>query len=295
MKKILLTSLQGVILLCLCSMTGKDSISMELQKPSTIDSLGACQGAKFLDGDVYLYGDREVGVLRRYKLQHDSLVYTQQEYLFTENGKDVINHPTGIAYRKGMPTFIGNSVRLNKEGTAWKAIIYAINWDGFLKTKTLDGNLLNTIEDDACIQGCRPEYVPAGGKWYVATADYGNKQNEVRLYDAALLAKAKKTTEPGIVYKKFTCGPWVQNMVWLNDKKTLLLIQNRTEGKGWRFTYLDLEKSLNTGKEYILKSIDVDQRSDELEGFTFLQKATRGIAVTSSRKDNANFMNIQWN
>ncbi|MEO7768287.1 MAG: hypothetical protein ABIS01_12705, partial [Ferruginibacter sp.] len=90
------------------------------------------------------------------------------------------------------PVFIGNSIRLNKAGTLWKAMIYCVNWQGLQRTGSLDGNLINTIEDDTCIQGTRPEYVQYAGKWYVATADYGGQANEVRLYNAAALKLAKK-------------------------------------------------------------------------------------------------------
>jgi len=100
-----------------------------------------------------------------------------------------------------MPVFIGNSIRLNPEGTLWKAVIYCVNWQGLQKTKTLDGNLLNTIEDDTCVQGTRPEYVQYQNKWWVATADYGGKNNEVRLYNPRLLSKAKKTSEKKVLYK----------------------------------------------------------------------------------------------
>lgn len=123
---------------------------MSIVQLQTLSDVGAGQGVTKISDQVFVYGDREVGMMRKYSFQ-DSLVYTGQEYLFTVDGKDVINHPTGVAYAKGSPTFIGNSIRLNKEGTLWKAVIYAIDWEGFLETKSLDENLLATIEDDACI------------------------------------------------------------------------------------------------------------------------------------------------
>jgi hypothetical protein len=270
-----------------------EGIQMQISRSCTIDSLGACQGASYLKGHVFLYGDREVGILREYKPQADSLVYLGKEYQLTQNGQDVINHPTGIAYNGKDPVFIGNSIRLNKEGTLWKAMIYCVNWEGLMKTGTLDGNLLNTIEDDACIQGTRPEYVKYNNKWYVATADYGGKGNEVRLYDPQLLAHAKKTSEPGVLVKKFTCTPWVQNLKWIPEKNILILIQNQIEGRKWRFTFLDLNRSIQIGTQQVIKVVDTD-RNDELEGFTFLNNDKKGIAVSSSRKDNVNIMNISW-
>lgn len=269
-------------------------VSMEISQAMSIDSLGACQGISWQKGRLFLYGDREVGVIREYKLDKDSLLYLGKECRLTLNDTDVINHPTGIAVHEKMPVFIGNSIRLNKEGPLWRAVIYCVNWEGLLKTGRLDGNLLNTIEDDACVQGTRPEYVQYNKKWYVATADYGGKANEVRLYDPALLKKAAKTSEKGLVVKKFTCSPWVQNLHWIADKNILVLIQNKIEGRQWRFTFLDMAKSLETGAEQVIKVIDIDDRQDELEGFTFLDTIGKGIAVSSSRKNNVNVMQANW-
>lgn len=265
---------------------------LTLTSSSTIDSLGACQGVSYQQGKVYLYGDREVGMIRAYTVGQQGLMYTGQEIKLTEGGKDVINHPTGIAYNGKGPTFIGNSIRLNPEGTKWRAVIYCINWAGLRHTGTLDGNLLNTIEDDACIQGTRPEYVQYGNKWYVATADYGDKGNEVRLYDPERLATVKKTSEAGVLVKKFTCSPWVQNLHWIPSKGVLVLIQNQIEGRRWRFTFVDLKKSVESGQQQVINTLDID-KADELEGFTMLNDQT-GLAVTSSRTSNVHFMNLSW-
>ncbi|OUJ73263.1 hypothetical protein [Hymenobacter crusticola] len=269
------------------------TIHLTLTASTTVNALGACQGASYQRGQVYLYGDREVGVIRTYTAGLDSLTYAGQEVKLTEKGQDVINHPTGIAWNGQGPTFIGNSIRLNPEGTKWRAVIYCVDWAGLLRTGTLDGNLLNTIEDDACIQGTRPEYVQYQGKQYVATADYGDHGNEVRLYDPARLAKARKTSEPGVLVKKFACSPWVQNLHWVPAQGVLVLIQNQVEGRRWRFTFVDLAKSLATGHEVVRKVVDVD-KTDELEGFTLLGDAATGLAVTSSPRDNAHFMRLAW-
>lgn len=271
--------------------TGKPDVS--LVSSHTIDSLGACQGASFLDGKVYLYGDREVGMIRELSQNGDSLHYTGKEIRLTVDGKDVINHPTGIARRGKLPVFIGNSIRLNTEGTLWRAVIYQVDWKGLLKTGSLDGNLIRTIEDDACIQGTRPEYVEYNGKWLVATADYGDKRNEVRLYDPSVLQKVDKTSAPGVLVKKFTCGPWVQNLHWVPEKGVLVLIQNQIEGRRWRFTFVDLQKSIEKGEQVVLSSVDID-KADELEGFTFTGTSSKGIAVTSSRMSNVHQMHVNW-
>lgn len=285
------------ILLTFCSLVFLQFVPTPLQLTltgsATIDSLGACQGISFQQGKVYLYGDREVGMIRVYDRKVNELTYTNQELKLTVGGQDVINHPTGIAYNGTGPVFIGNSIRLNPEGTRWKAVIYHVNWDGLRRTKTLDGNLLNTIEDDACIQGTRPEYVRYNNRWYVATADYGNKTNEVRLYDPERLRTAKKTSEPGVLVKKFTCSPWVQNLHWIPKKGLLVLIQNQIEGRKWRFTFVDLKKSIDAGTEQVVNVIDTD-KPDELEGFALTNDPSSGIAVTSSRTNNVHFTNLSW-
>jgi hypothetical protein len=172
-------------------------------------------------------------------------------------------------------------------------VIYCVNWKGLLQTGTLDGNLINTIEDDACIQGTRPEYVKYNNKWYVATADYGDHGNEVRLYDPEKLKKASKTNEEGVVFKKFICTAWVQNLHWIANKGILVLVQNKIEGRQWRLTYIDLKKSIETGKQEVINQVDTIDRPDELEGFSFIGDEKNGIAVTSSRKSNVNLTTTQ--
>jgi hypothetical protein len=267
--------------------------SLQITKAMSFDSLGACQGISLINGFYYAYGDRECGVIRKYRNGKDSLEYLPQEIKLTVNDSDVINHPTGIAHKKGLPTFIGNSIRLNKEGTLWRAVIYNVNWNGLLTTGKLDNNLINIIEDDACIQGTRPEYVEYNNKWFVASADYGNKNNEVRLYDPIKLATATKTSETGVLVAKFTCSPWVQNIHFVKEKNILVLIQNQIEGRLWRFTFLDFKASIKDGHEKVIKVIDVD-RNDELEGFTLTANQNKAIAVSSSRKDNVNLLEISW-
>jgi hypothetical protein len=274
-------------------MSFTSDISMNIKSVQTLDSLGACQGISIQQGNIFAYGDREIGMIRTYQMISDSLQYTGKEIKLTIQGQDLINHPTGLAIHKQDPVFIGNSIRLNTEGTLWKAVIYCVDWKGMQQTGTLDGNLINTIEDDACVQGTRPEYVPYGNNWYVATADYGPKGNEVRLYDPRFLKKASKTSDPSVLFKKFKCGPWVQNLCWIPEKNILVLVQNQIEGRKWRFSFLDLEKSIETGTEVVIKQIDLD-KNDELEGFAILPGSLKGLAVSSSRKNNTSLLNIQW-
>jgi len=260
-----------------------------ITKSQSVDSLGACQGVTVHGNTIFLYGDREVGVLRQYKMQADTLVYLGHETRLTIHDTDLINHPTGIAYQPGLPVFIGNSIRLNPEGTKWKAVIYLVDWKKLLNQVTLDGAVLNTIDDDTCIQGTRPEYVRYKNKWYVATADYGPAKNEVRLYDPNALSKAGNTSAPGVCAYKFTCSPWVQNLWWSAKDGKLVLVQNQIEGRRWKLSWINLEQSIMKGNEVILDTVVTD-RADELEGFAMSPDGKKGLAVTSARKDNVNIM-----
>jgi hypothetical protein len=83
-------------------------------------------------------------------------------------------------------------------------------------------------------------------------------------------------------------------MQWIPSKGLLLLIQNQVEGRKWRFTFVDVKKSLASGKAEVVRMVDSIDRGDELEGFSFLSTLSKGVAVTSSRKGNVNFIDINW-
>lgn len=263
----------------------------QINRSLTLDSLGACQGISYQNGKIFLYGDREVGVIRSYAMSNGELVDQHTEYKLTVKKQDIISHPTGLAYNGESNIFMGNSVK--QPNGSWTANIFLIDWDGLQRTGTLDNNLLNTINDDIAIQGTRPEYVKYKDKWYVATSDYGDNGNEIRLYDPEVLKTAKKTSEPGVLFKKFSCTPWVQNLHWIASKNILVLIQNQLNASKWRFTYINLEKSIDEGQMDVIKVVDIE-RTDELEGFSYIGNSTNGIAVTSAAKNNINFTLSQW-
>ncbi len=83
----------------------------------------------------------------------------------------------------------------------------------------------------------------------------------------------------------------MQNLHWDAKNGRLLLIQNQIEGRKWKLSFLDLEKSIASGKEVVLNVVYPDQQ-DELEGFTFTGGSKKGIAVSSSRKNNVSFLNL---
>ena len=72
-----------------------------------------------------------------------------------------------------------------------------------------------------------------------------------------------------------------------------MLIQNQVEGRRWRFTFVDLARSVATGQAVVRKVVDTD-KADELEGFTLLGTTATGLAVTSSKRDNAHFVRLSW-
>src|ERR1700754_5102719 len=104
----------------------QDKPDMQLSRSLTIDSLGACQGISWLNGKAYLYGDREVGVIREFEWKGDSLLYTGLQCRLTMHDTNVIKHPTGLAVHGDMPVFLGNSVILNKATNQWRTTIYCI-------------------------------------------------------------------------------------------------------------------------------------------------------------------------
>jgi hypothetical protein len=163
--------------------------------------------------------------------------------------------------------------------------IYCIDLERLLADGTADRAILNETLDDACVQGCRPEYVRYEGRWMVATSDYGPGPNYVRLYDPARLAVAKRTSEPGVLVAKWPCGPWVQSLHWVKEEGGeggLVIVQNQIEGRLWRLTVV---RRLSAEGFAAARTLDIDGPRDELEGYA--QIAGRlGMFVTSSRERN---------
>lgn len=63
----------SIVLLCFMSFM-QQKIGMKIGKSITTDSLNACQGISWQKDRVFLYGDREVDLVRQYKLINYSLV-----------------------------------------------------------------------------------------------------------------------------------------------------------------------------------------------------------------------------
>jgi len=252
-------------------------------EPQTVPGTGAGQGVFLRDGFVYLFGDAETGVIRECTL-HSTRPFlrpTGRDIRLTVRGKDIAPHPTGLTHHPLFGTFLGDTV-------AQKGTIFMIDWDGALMQGTLDGAVLATIRDDAAFNGTRPEFVRYLGRWWIATSDYGNAGNEVRLYDPARLARAERTSEPGVVAHRFACGPFVQSLRWIDETDTLVLVQNQIVGLRYRLSFADLASLPENGDLRAVPVLDLAQPTDELQGFTPLPDG-RWLFFNASRADNVWF------
>ncbi len=257
----------------------------ELEKSvvRTVEGLGAMQGVSFHDGKVYLYGDvwdakPRVGVIREYTADYKP---TGRVVWLRRDGKPLLLHPTGLTWHERWGTFLGDTV--NK-----KAVIYRFDWKRAWEDGNLDRAVLDTIEDDAAVNGCRPEFVTLDGKPYLATADYGDARPEVRLYDPEKMLARKRTSAPGVVAHRVLVGPFNQNLHWDADTGQLTCVQNVIAGRGWRLDVLDLARAVADGRAAgpgVRVRMLTFMPHDELEGYRPLD-GDRGLFVTSSSKSN---------
>jgi hypothetical protein len=257
--------------------------TLENARARTMEGLGAMQGASFHDGKVYLYGDcydvkPRVGVIREYSLDYQP---TGKVIWLRNKEKPLLRHPTGLTWHPRWGTFLGDTVDR-------KGIIYRLDWERALADGDLSRAVLAVIEDDAGVNGCRPEFVSLDGKDLIATADYGNVRPEVRLYDPERLLAAQRTSAPGVVVHRVLSAPYVQNLHWDGDTRQLTCVLNVIEGRGWRLETLDLVKAVADGRSrgpgVCLRTQTFPNR-DELEGYRPLPQGG-GLFVTSSRKNN---------
>jgi hypothetical protein len=249
----------------------------------TDNALGAAQGVAVRDGKIYAYGDvygatPRMGILREYDR---NLSPTGRQVKLGRDGKPLLIHPTGLTWEARYGTFLGDTV--NK-----RAVIYRLDWDRAWAEGSLDHAVLDTIDDDAAINGCRPTLVQVGGRTLLATADYGDVRPEIRLYDPEAMLKAGRTSAPGVVVHRVLCGPFNQNLHWDPATRRLTCVQNVIEGRGWRLDVLDLDRALADGRTsgpgVRVRTFTFDPH-DELEGYWPLD-ADRSLIVTSGRRDN---------
>jgi hypothetical protein len=293
-----------------CQATRPTPLVIELVAAQTAPGLGSGQGAEVRDGKVYLYGDAETGVIREFNFvtePHPQLVYTGRELLLTRDGVDLISHPTGITFHPEDPrygTLIGDTV-------AGQGMIYFVDWERLLADGNLDHAVLHVVEDDAGVNGTRPEFVythrpeptraTGAGKddaahvwprWYVATSDYGNVDNAVRYYDPQALRSATHTSADGVLAWHVACRPWVQNLHWLPVHDRLALVQNQIAGLRWRLTFVPVpadqlaRSAMPADATYAAwQPFDDFLPVDELEGFHMIDDE-HAVLFSSSRRLN---------
>lgn len=258
--------------------TVREELPLTRTRVQTVSDVGAAQGVTRHNGLFYVYGDAETGVIREYALEatpYPRLVATGRAILLTVEGKDVASHPTGLTFHPVHGCFLGDTVRR-------KGRILHIDFDAALRRGTLDGAVLNVVEDDAAVNGTRPEFVELGGRWWIATSDYGPGPNYVRYYDPERLKRAIRTSEAGVEVRRVPCGPWVQTLHYRPENGELVLVQNQIEGLRWRLTVVrDLSEEDYRGA----RVIDLANPSDELEGFVSV-RGHLGVFVSAMRRDN---------
>jgi hypothetical protein len=256
---------------------------VEEARVSTVGDLGAAQGVVVREGKIYAYGDvygasPRVGIIREYDLD---LRPTGRLVWLRQGPKPLILHPTGLTWDPRWGTFLGDTVLK-------KARIYRIDWSRAWEDGDLDRAVLDVIDDDAAINGCRPLFVTVDGRTLLATADYGEARPEIRLCDPEALLAARRTSAPGVVVHRVLCGPYNQNLHWDPVSGRLTCVQNVIEGRGWRLDTLDLARAIADGRAdgpgVRLRSATFDPH-DELEGYWPLD-GERVMFVTSSRARN---------
>ncbi|MCA9271718.1 MAG: hypothetical protein KDA31_01600 [Phycisphaerales bacterium] len=255
--------------------------SLNITETMTDSSIGAGQGDTVIDNMLVLYGDAETGVAQFYAM--DALPPSEPVHTIrlTKDGIDLIQHPTGFTHHPELGTYIGNTV--NSVGT-----IFSVDLDKAIAEGDLDNAITRITDDDLAVNGTRPEFVRYEDQWLIATADYGDTDNQLRLYNPAILSKRTRTSIDKILVKSFPCPPFVQTLEWIDDLGVLVLVQNQTKGQGYRLTFCTLEESsLNQ-----LAVIDLNELADELEGFVVLGDG-RFVMVSSSPEGNVHLGEIK--
>lgn len=227
--------------------------------------LGAIQGVSVIDGALYIYGDADTGIIGEYDLEaarRGQLVATGRRLTLTADGIDLIAHPTGLTAHDGM-VVLGDTV--GGVGT-----IHFIDWEHAWAQGTLDGAVLHSVEDNAAVNGTRPHFVRYQNQWLIATSDYGDRDNAVRLYDPMVLRRSARTSEADVLVARFPCGPFVQNVHWMDELGLLVLVQNREPGLLYRFGLAPLATAEDGDDLRNAPVLDLQAPRDELEGFATL-------------------------
>jgi hypothetical protein len=269
--------------------TWTTNVALDIDRSITDAGLGAVQGVVVRDGKIYAYGDvfraeARVGVIREYT---ERIEPTGRVVWLRRGGKPLIVHPTGLTWHEKWGTFLGDTVK-SADPARSRSVIYRLDWDRASKDGNLDQAVLNIIEDDAAINGGRPEFVAVDGRALLATADYGDVRPEIRLYDPVALIAAGRTSAPGVVVHRVLCGSFNQNLHWDAGAGHLTCVQNVVAGRGWRLDVLDLARAVADGRVdgpgVRLRQLTFPSH-DELEGYWPLADR-RGLFAVARRHDN---------
>jgi hypothetical protein len=263
--------------------------TLDVERSITDLGLGAVQGVVVRDGKVYAYGDvfqaePRVGVIREYTEKFEP---TGRVVWLRRGGKPLIIHPTGLTWSDRWGTFLGDTIK-TADPSKSRAVIYRLDWERAWKDGDLDEAVLDVIDDDAAVNGCRPEFVTVGPRILLATADYGDVRPEIRLYDPAALLAAGRSSAPGVVAHRLLCGPFNQNLHWDAESGRLICVQNVIAGRGWRLDELDLARAVADGRAegpMVRVRRLTFAAHDELEGYWPLT-GQRGLFAVARRRDN---------
>ncbi|OGQ23287.1 MAG: hypothetical protein A3I05_02910 [Deltaproteobacteria bacterium RIFCSPLOWO2_02_FULL_44_10] len=219
--------------------------------------VGSGQGIQVIENSVYLYGHAATGTVQEFDMELQPTGWVGQ---LTVQERNLIPHPTGLAYRKDFPTFIGTG--------GW---LYLIDWNLFYEDRILDRALLKEISSNH--RGTRPEYVFYHGIWYVASAEYDptDRKNELLLMDPTLLSTANNIEDSGVIIHRFEIPQLVQDIHWNDENQKMILVQNINLWEGWRLSSIDVDKAvpLNNAENAIEQTRCLLFYS-ELEGYTKL-------------------------
>jgi hypothetical protein len=239
----------------------------------TFKLIGAGQALQVIGDKVYLIGDGETGVVQELNSHYDATGWIGR---MLWQGVDLINHPTGIAYRDGYPTFFAKG-----------GLLFHVDWDIFYEDKTLDRALIKTITTND--RQVRPEYVEVDGVWYVASTEYITiaGDNEMILMDPEKLKVAETVNDPGVIVHRFPVGVFVQSLHWDASRQRIDLIQNLTRHRGWLLTSIDINKAIEQ-QSGLAVAVDRSRCFNvltELEGYGVMPSGEQ-VFVTGEEKDN---------
>ena len=246
-------------------------------------SLGAAQGASVIDGMLYIYGDLEnsqphTGIIKEFDL---SARPTGRKIMLTRFGQPMSAHPSGLSKHPTYGVALGDTVN-------GRATIFVLDWKQALQDGNLDRAIRKQINDDAAIRGTRPVFINFGGRDLVATADYGDVNTHIRLYDTGALMQSDRTTAPGVMVANIISSPFNQNLFWDTQRQQLIAVQNVTPGRGWRLEHINLASALaanNATTPGTVTEVNIYPPHDELEEWTMLPNGEE-MFITSSLSNN---------